>query len=352
MTVSLANDDEKWMRKALALARRGEGITAPNPPVGAVIVCRGREIGSGFHRKAGGPHAELAAIESAGSKVKGATLYVTLEPCSTWGKTGPCTAAIIDRGIARVVVAVRDPNPRHSGKGLRELTKAGVEVCKGVCFAESSRLIAPFSKWITTGRPYLTLKMGMSLDGKIADSSGKSKWITCAKSRQFVRDLRRRVDAILIGRRTACIDNPSLQCRPTRADDPYRVIVDSAGSVPLHSNVLNGGNIQKTIIATTERCSRVKRNRYKRKGARAWKLPLAAGRVSLPALFLRLGKTGVLHVLCEGGGELAYELIRTRLVDECLFFCCTQNYWRASIGFRDFGKRLGLAWVTIAQVYE
>jgi diaminohydroxyphosphoribosylaminopyrimidine deaminase / 5-amino-6-(5-phosphoribosylamino)uracil reductase len=313
--------DELWMRRALSLASRGEGKTRPNPPVGAIVVKNGRAAGNGFHKKAGGPHAEVIAIRDAGRRAKGATLYVTLEPCSTYGRTPPCTDLIIESGIARVVIAMRDPNPRHNGRGIVRLKKAGIKLVEGVCSAEASQLLAPFAKWITTRRPYLTLKLGMSLDGRIADAAGKSKWITGEKSRALVQALRCRSDTVLVGGRTARVDDPSLLCRSGRSPGLVRVVVDSSGKLPLNSVVLNDGGAAQTIVATTRRCTEKQRQRYARKGATVIVLPNDKdGHVSVKSLFTDLGRLGLLHVVCEGGGELAYSLINAGLVDEYLIF--------------------------------
>jgi diaminohydroxyphosphoribosylaminopyrimidine deaminase / 5-amino-6-(5-phosphoribosylamino)uracil reductase len=323
--VSVANPtaqqqaDEFWMRKALGLATRAEGLTRPNPPVGAVVVKNGRLISTGFHKKAGKPHAEALALKSAGKRARGATLYVTLEPCSTFGRTPPCTDAILRSSVSRLVISVRDPNPKHSGYGLALLKKAGVEVVEGVCSNEGAALIAPFAKWIKTGVPYLTLKMAMSLDGKIADHTGKSKWISCEKSRAIVMQLRRKADAILVGRQTVRVDNPSLMIEE-RAHTLFRVVVDSAGQVPLSAKILNDGNAARTVIATTKRCPSGRAKAYMSKGAQVWILPSADGKVSLKHLFRRLGSLGLLHILCEGGGELAGGLVKAGLVDEYVFF--------------------------------
>lgn len=295
-------------------------MTRPNPPVGAVVVLNNEIVGSGFHRAAGKPHAEVVALKSAGIKAKGATLYVTLEPCSTSGRTPPCTATIIQSGIARVVVGKKDPNPRHNGRGLLLLKKNGMKVEQGICTEEAAQILAPFAKWIISGKPYLTLKLGMSLDGKIADFQGRSKWITCAKSRDEVQKLRQKVDAILVGRQTACMDDPSLLSKRALSNNPFRVIVDSSGKLPLNAVILNDHYVHKTIIATTKHCPQLRRKQYTAKGAQVWELPVAAGQVSLKRLFARLGKMGLLHVLSEGGAELAYGLIKSGLVDEYLFF--------------------------------
>lgn len=310
---------ERWMQRALTLARRGEGRTRPNPPVGAVVVKRGRLLSEGYHRRAGGAHAEVEALQGLGSRARGATLYVTLEPCCTRGRTPPCTERIIDAGIAAVVVAVRDPNPAHCGRGLRRLRAAGISVEVGVCQDEARTLLAPFAKWVTTGLPFVTLKMGMTLDGRIADRQGISRWITGSAARREVRQLRKRADAIMVGRRTALLDNPSLRWAKAAWRNPLRVIVDSEGKVSPGSQVFVDGQAENTIVATTRRCPDARAAAYAATGAALWRC--GRGRhVSLKTLMRRLGKAGMLHVLCEGGGDLAAQLVRERLVDVFEFF--------------------------------
>jgi len=308
------------MRRALSLAARGEGHTRPNPPVGAVVVSGGRKVGEGYHAKAGGPHAERVALEQAGKTAQGATLYVTLEPCSTAGRTGPCTTAIRDARIKRVVAAVRDPNPLHAGRGLRLLKRAGIEVQEGVCAQAAERLVAPFRKWITTGLPYVTLKMAMTLDGRIADAAGRSRWISGPASRRIVQQLRKRADAVMVGSGTAVEDDPSLLSRARGAGESLRIIVDSRGKTPGDARALTDGHPERTIIATTARCSASRQRVYEDAGAEVLRLPAAGGRVSLPSLLRRLGKRGLLHVVCEGGAQLAYGLTAAGLVDEYVFF--------------------------------
>lgn len=316
-----SSDDCRWMEIALSLAIRGEGLTRPNPPVGAVVVSRGSIVGRAYHKRAGAAHAEIGALLEAGRRARGGTLYVTLEPCCTFGRTPPCTDAILEAGISRVVVSVRDPNPKHAGRGLRLLRKAGLETVCGVCRSDGALLIAPFAKWIITGRPYVTLKMGMTLDGRIADMNGDSKWITCAASRKVVQNLRRGSDAVIVGAGTVRTDNPSLLCLSRKNRGPIRVIVDSTGSVPLSSRIFSDGYAWKTLLATTARCSCRKRKMLEAEGVTVWDVSTRGGKkVSLTRLMSRLGKSGLLHVLCEGGSEIAAELIRTRCVDEYRFF--------------------------------
>lgn len=253
------------MRIALELAAKGKGKTNPNPMVGAVVVKNRRIVGTGYHKKAGTPHAEVIALRRAGKKAKGATLYVTLEPCNTYGRTPPCSPLIVRSGIKKVVIATRDPNPINHNNGIRYLRRNGVEVEVGVLEDEAKKLNEAYNKFITTGLPFVTVKVAMSLDGKIATRTGSSKWISCPKSRQFVRKLRNEVDAVLIGRRTFLIDKPRL------------------------------------------------------KGVRH-KIILGPGRVDLKKLMGDLAKQGIMHVLIEGGGETIASAIRQGLVDRIFIF--------------------------------
>ncbi|MBP7830265.1 MAG: bifunctional diaminohydroxyphosphoribosylaminopyrimidine deaminase/5-amino-6-(5-phosphoribosylamino)uracil reductase RibD [Kiritimatiellae bacterium] len=311
---------EPYMCRALELARRGEGLTRPNPAVGAVVVRRGRIVGEGWHRKAGGPHAEVHALRRAGARARGATLYVTLEPCCTWGRTPPCTAAILAAEIAEVVVATRDPNPAHAGRGLRLLRKAGVKVVEGVLKGEARELLAPFARWILTRRPFVTLKMGMTLDGRIADETGASRWITGPAARRQVQALRRRGDGVLVGKNTLLKDNPSLLPRPAKGRKPWRIVLAPDGRVPASAKVLSDGHADQTLVAVSRACAPARVKAIEAAGARALRIRTAAGRLSAKDLLEELGRRGLLHVLCEGGGGLAASLIRDGLVDEYLFF--------------------------------
>lgn len=308
------------MEKALRFARLGEGLTRPNPPVGAVVVKAGEMVGCGYHRKAGGPHAEVYALRQAGSKARGATLYVTLEPCSSWGRTPPCTGAILAAGINRVVCAMADPNPKHAGRGLKLLRKAGVQVECGIGEPDASELLKPFTSSMLRARPYVTVKLATSLDGRIADSSGCSQWISGPKARVHVQGLRRRVDAILVGAGTATQDNPSLLPRPAKGRKPFRVIVDAQGSVPPQSRVFTDECSKNTLLATTGRCPVSQQKAYARHGAQVIVLPAAGRGVSLPALMKALHAKGIMHVLCEGGGVLVGALLKAKLVDELVMF--------------------------------
>ena len=308
------------MAQALALARRGVGLTRPNPPVGAVVVRRGVAVGAGWHRAAGRPHAEALALKAAGARARGATLYVTLEPCCTSGRTPPCAAAILRSGVRRVVIGARDPNPRHNGRGLRLLRRRQIEVIENVRGAEARELIAPFARWIGTGRPRVTLKLGLSADGKIADFRGRSRWITGPAARREVQALRRAADALRVGAGTVRADDPSLLPRPAHGRRPFRVILDARGGVSARARVLSDPERRRTIMATTRRCPLRRRREWLARGAQVWVLPEAGGGVALAALLQRLGKMGILQVLCEGGGEVAAALVRARLVDGYVFY--------------------------------
>jgi len=316
----MSKHDINWMTEAIRLARLGEGLTRPNPPVGAVVVRNGSCVGRGWHRKAGGPHAEAYALRQAGIKAKGATLFVTLEPCSTWGRTPPCCEAIIKAGIKKVVAAVSDPNPRHSGKGFRVLRRAGIEVVSCIGSNEARDLLAPFASSMIRKRPYVTLKLAESLDGRIADAAGRSKWITGSAARDIVQELRRRVDAVLVGAGTVLKDDPSLLPRPTKGRLPFRIIVDASGKLPAARRVFSDEASAQTILATTKRCSVSRQAEYAAKGVQVLVLPSAGQGVSLPSLMRTLHALGVMHVLCEGGGEMAGSLIKANLVDEVVMF--------------------------------
>lgn len=310
--------DIPWMTRALALARRGEGLTRPNPPVGAVIVKDGRCIGTGWHRRAGGPHAEVYALRQAGEAARGATLYVTLEPCSTYGRTPPCCDAILRSGIARVVAAMPDPNPAHAGRGFTLLRKAGVSVSVGPCRTEAERLLAPFATHQLLHRPYVTLKLATTLDGRIADSARRSKWITSAAARDHVQSLRRASDVIWVGAGTLRADNPSLLPRPPRGRTPWRLVTALEYPVPLDAQLFTDAASSRTILAAPRGWHPDQADALRARGITVWdNLPRTPARF-LPALLTRLGTLGALRVLCEGGGHLASALVRAGLVDELL----------------------------------
>lgn len=309
--------DVHWMQQALALARRGEGLTRPNPPVGAVLVKNGRAIGRGWHKKAGSPHAEILALREAGPAAKGSTLYVTLEPCSTFGRTPPCSNAILQAGVKRVVAGSTDPNPQNARKGLRQLRRAGVQTAVGACQAETDAIIVPFACLMRHHRPYFTLKLGLSLDGRIADARHRSRWITGPKARTAVQEMRRASDAILVGAGTVRHDNPSLWPRPDRGRNPWRIVVVRQGPLPLASQLFTDAHAHRTIVAAPRGWQPPCAAAIRRTGARVLELPRTRFWASLAG---ELAALGLLRVLCEGGGILAGELIKAGLVDELNVF--------------------------------
>jgi diaminohydroxyphosphoribosylaminopyrimidine deaminase/5-amino-6-(5-phosphoribosylamino)uracil reductase len=336
--------DRKWMRRALALARMSEGHTRPNPPVGAVVVRDGRKLGEGRHLRAGGPHAEVEALNACREPVAGATLYVTLEPCCTTGRTPPCTERILRDKIARVVVGCRDANACHCGRGLEKLSEQGVDVVYGVCEDEARELVAPFSKHIVTGYPFVTVKLAMTLDGRIADRAYGSKWITGEAARAEVQRLRRRADVILAGAGTVCADDPSLLCRLPGGGSLMRVVVDATGRTPAKSRVYTDDAAERTIVATTPEAAARRAAGWKKHGAQVWTFaPDKAGRVPVKRVLKKLGEAGYLHVVCEGGGRLAGGLNDAGLVDEyCLFYApAVLGDRRAFSGFAGEGSLLG-----------
>jgi len=313
--------NEKYMSRALELARRGEGRTAPNPPVGAVVVHNGEIVGEGFHPKAGEPHAEIFALKQAGKSSRGCELYVTLEPCSHQGKTGPCADAVIAAGITRVFVGVQDPNPQVGGQGIKRLRTAGIEVVCGVLEDECRRLIAPFARHILNGMPYTIYKTAMTLDGKTATVAGDSKWISGESSRMEAHHLRNRVEAIMVGVETVLQDDPLLNTRfPEGGRDPLRVVVDSQLRTPVSAAMLSQNSSAGTLIATTSAADVVARQKLEVAGAEVITLPEHEGRVSLPALWLELGRRNVQTLLLEGGATLAGTALRSGLIDRMMVF--------------------------------
>jgi diaminohydroxyphosphoribosylaminopyrimidine deaminase/5-amino-6-(5-phosphoribosylamino)uracil reductase len=310
----------EYMERALALARRAEGRTRPNPAVGAVVVAAGRVVGEGFHPAAGEPHAEIFALRQAGDLAWGADLYVTLEPCSHHGRTGPCAEAVIAAGVSRVWVGVEDPNPRVSGRGIARLRAAGIEVVVGVCEADCRRLIAPFARHVTSGLPHVTLKTAVTLDGKTATASGDSQWISGAASRLHVHRLRDRVDAILVGSGTVLRDDPRLTTRLAEGGrNPLRVVVDGQLRIGERARVLDTAEAA-TLVATTSRAPVDKLERLRRRGAEVTVLDGLDGRVDLPGLLRLLGDRGVQSLLLEGGGGLNGVFLRQGLIDRMLVF--------------------------------
>ena len=313
-----AAHDIRYMTRALQLAARGTGRTSPNPVVGAVVVSGGRIVGEGFHRKAGDPHAEVIALQAAGPRSKGATLYVTLEPCSHRRKrTPPCVPAILSAGLRRVVVAMRDPNRLVDGEGLRQLKRGGLSVSVGCLERKSEQLNDGYLHRMRTGRPLVTLKMAMTLDGKTATAGGESQWITGPQARRHAHRLRSQVDAIMVGVNTVLADDPQLTVRLGRPmpRQPLRVIMDSRLRTPLTARVLSRRLRTGTVIATTSQCPQRRLARLRKRGISVLTLPGEQRKVSLRACLKRLAKMGINHLLIEGGSELAASALYSGVVD-------------------------------------
>lgn len=318
----MSEADRHWMRRALELAARARGRTSPNPMVGAVLVKDGQLIGEGFHAYAGSDHAEVATLRDAGSAAAGATLYVSLEPCCHYGRTPPCVEQILQAGIRRVVAACEDSNPAVSGKGIAALRAAGLSVDVGVLADEAERLNEAFFTHVRTGRPFVTLKVAASLDGKIATRTGESRWITGESARRRVHQLRNEMDAVLVGIGTVLRDDPLLTTRLAIADqrDPVRVIVDNLARLPLRAKVVNRASTAPTILAVSQMAPRTKLEALEREGVQVIVVESSPRRVSLERLMEALGKRGILSVMIEGGAEINASALREGIVDKVLVF--------------------------------
>ncbi len=308
------------MRRALELAERGRGLVSPNPLVGAVIVAGDEVVGEGWHEGPGTPHAEVRALVEAGPRARGATLFVTLEPCSHHGRTPPCAPAVAAAGVARVVAAITDPNPLVDGAGLRHLRERGVEVTLGLMAEEAARQSRAFVKHVRTGLPFVTLKMAGSLDGKAAARDGSSRWITGEEARADVHLLRAGVDAVVVGAGTARRDDPSLTSRhPSYRGAPkLRVVVDGRGIVPETHRLFDGE--APTLVATTERASDARRSAWRRAAEVLVLEDAGDGLIPFDRLMHELGKRDVQHLLVEGGPTLAWEMVEREVVDEVVFY--------------------------------
>ena len=312
--------DEEMMGRAIELAKNAAGRTSPNPLVGAVVVKDGRIVAEGWHRRAGTPHAEVHALNMAGELARGATVYVSLEPCAHYGRTGPCAEALVQAGVSRVVVAMTDPNPKVAGKGLAILREAGISVTVGVLEKEARELNEGFLKWITTGLPFVALKTAMSLDGKIATAGGESQWITNEASRLETHRLRDVYDGILIGINTALQDNPSLTTRLGDAPvkNPVRIVADSRARLPLDAKLLTDG-AAPTVVAVTAQAPEERVTRLRQAGAEI----IVAGsgdRVDMVSLMEQLGGMKITSLLAEGGGSVNFALLQAGLVDRVYAF--------------------------------
>ena len=311
-----------FMKRALDLARRGEGRTSPNPLVGAVIVKAGRVVGEGYHQKAGTPHAEIHALNAAGENAKGATLYTNLEPCCHWGRTPPCTEAILQAEVAQVYVAEVDPNPSVAGKGIHQLQNAGIRIHVGLCTEEAAQLNEIHRKYIQTGKPFVILKIAMSLDGKIATASGESQWITSEASRQRGHEIRDTVDAILVGSGTVIRDDPALTTRlqNRKGQDATRIVLDSYGRTSTDARIFNPESRAGVIVAVTPNAPVQNINALEKAGAEVITVPEAHDKVCFKRLMEILGEREITSVLIEGGGEINASAVAAEVVDKVMCF--------------------------------
>jgi diaminohydroxyphosphoribosylaminopyrimidine deaminase/5-amino-6-(5-phosphoribosylamino)uracil reductase len=342
------------MRMALALAERAAGRTSPNPMVGAVLVRGGKVIATGYHRIAGGPHAEIDALRRAGVKARGATLYLNLEPCSHYGRTPPCADAVIAAGVKEVVAGMADPNPLVSGRGFRRLRRAGIRVRSGVLEMESRALNEAFIKYISGRRPFILLKLAATLDGKIATPTGSSRWVTGEEARRRVHDLRSRFDAVMVGVGTVVADDPQLTCRIRGGRNPVRIILDPRLRIPLKARVLNEPG--KTIVIAGERASRAKETAITKRGAEVWRFPARRHGIPLAAVLKRISQREIISVLIEGGAATAARALAEKVVDKIAFFYAPKIIGGdglpaiAGLGIKDMHDSLGVRRINVEAV--
>ncbi|HZD59254.1 MAG TPA: bifunctional diaminohydroxyphosphoribosylaminopyrimidine deaminase/5-amino-6-(5-phosphoribosylamino)uracil reductase RibD, partial [Anaerolineae bacterium] len=342
---------EKYMRRALELAEMGRGTTNPNPMVGAVILKGDRVVGEGYHKRAGEPHAEIYALRNASEDVAGATMIVSLEPCNHFGRTPPCTEAIINAGIKKVVIGMIDPNSKCTGDGIKRLIDAGIEVDYGLLADEVARQNEVFIKYITTGRPFITVKAAISLDGKIAEAPETSTPITGEEAKKRVHELRNEYDAIMVGIGTVLADDPLLTTRLERDDvkNPTRIVVDSRARLPLSSRVSSTTRDVRTIVAATSLASPSNIDGLRAKGMEVLKLGSRNGSVDINLLLEELGRLEVSSVIVEGGGNLIASFVRANLVDKYLIFIAPKLIGERGVDFIG-GKLKSIEEVRIERV--
>jgi len=327
---------ERYMKRTMNLAKKGRGKTSPNPMVGAVVVKNGEVVGTGYHQRFGELHAEANALRVCQDKARGASLYVNLEPCCHHGKTPPCTDMIIKSGIREVICATLDPNSQVNGRGIKALRDGGVEVHLGVLEEEAKKLNEVYMKFITTGLPFVMLKVAQTLDGKIATKLGDSKWITEEDSRRFVHSLRSSVDAVLVGANTVKRDDPELTIHNAGGEDPMRIILDSSGSIPHSSKIIRENKNGKTIIATTNR--RTKEKFQEEVGV--WNLKKGKDdRVDLAQLLKKAGENQITSLLVEGGSRVFTSFLKEKLVDKIYYFLSPKILGDGLGSFGDLGVR-------------
>ncbi|MDI6686676.1 MAG: bifunctional diaminohydroxyphosphoribosylaminopyrimidine deaminase/5-amino-6-(5-phosphoribosylamino)uracil reductase RibD [Desulfobacterales bacterium] len=315
-------DDKFFMKMAIALAVKGRGFVSPNPMVGAVIVKNGKVVGKGYHKAAGKAHAEINAINDAQALTGDATLYVTLEPCNHTGRTPPCTVKIVEAGIKRVVIAMKDPNPDVTGGGVDYIKRHGIDVTSGVCEDEAKRLNESYIKYVTTKRPFVVIKCAATLDGRIATKTGNSRWVSGDESRMHVHKLRHSVDAIMVGINTVKQDDPSLTVRLNDINgmDPARIILDTNLTISEEAKVLRLNSSSDTIIITGKSVSEDKKNAVEALGVKVIQSPVKDGLIDLDKLMDRLGDLGITSLLIEGGGSVIASAFKAGIVDKVIFF--------------------------------
>jgi diaminohydroxyphosphoribosylaminopyrimidine deaminase/5-amino-6-(5-phosphoribosylamino)uracil reductase len=312
--------DVGWMRRALELAGRGRGAVEPNPLVGAVLIREGEVVGEGWHQRFGGPHAEVEALRTAGDAARGATCYVTLEPCCHCGKTPPCTRALIQARVARVIAACRDPFPPVAANGLSELRAAGIAVEAGLLRREAQELNAPYFKLRATGRPFVTAKWAMTLDGKVASRTGDSRWVSSPEARERVQRLRAVSDAVLVGIGTVLADDPLLTCRRASPRTLTRIVLDSSARLPLGSRLVETAAESPVLVAATGGAAAERMAALRARGVEVLLLPAVQDRVSLEGLLDELGRRGMTNLLVEGGPTVFADLFARRLVDRAVVY--------------------------------
>lgn len=332
-------DDRFYMQRAIRLARKGTGRVSPNPRVGAVIVKNGTILAEGFHAVYGGAHAEINALSKLKSDhARGSTLYINLEPCCHYGKTPPCSDALVRSGIRRVIIGMKDPNPLVAGGGIRKLKRSGIDVRTGILEQECFRLNEPFFKYVTQKKPFVTLKIAQTLDGKIATRSGQSKWITSEVSRKKVLQLRRESDAVLVGIQTVLVDNPLLTLRSVKGVQPKRIVLDSRLRIPLDSNLMRSNEPPKTIVATVEDAPADKIHAVRKTGAEVWIIKKnQEGRIDLNSLLKKAAETGITSILVEGGREVFTSFLKSGLADAIVVFTAPKVFGKGMDPFGDLG---------------
>jgi len=314
--------DKLYMQKALSLALKGRGRVSPNPCVGALVVKNRKIVGKGYHQAFGGPHAEIRALKGAGKKAKGGTLYITLEPCCTYGKTPPCTQSILNSGLRRVVIGTQDPNPQHKGKGIRFLQKSKIQVTTGVEVEKAKEAITYFQHWVKNKLPFVIIKEAMTLDGKIATQKGDSQWISSKKSREFVHLLRSQVDAILVGRKTLLKDNPRLTTRSPgqNGNQPIRVLIAKDGKLPKDLRVFSKQTPGRSWIVTNKNIPKRVQLTWEKKGIDLIKVKSLGAQLDCLDLLKKLAQKGVTSLLVEGGGETVFPFFKSKLVNKLYLF--------------------------------